>query len=261
MPNDKSKIKSLIFISTTIDCNRFQETTFMQILITGISSGIGQGLTKYYLERGHHVWGISRRGYGEANDKLKDIKLDLGKIETLEANLSDLSWPDKPFDLVVLNAGILGELKDLSETDMSDLKKIMDINLWSYKVCIDFLRKQQLLGSQCIAISSGAAVNGNRGWSGYSISKAALNMLIKLYAAECPSCHFTAFAPGLVDSAMQEHIANIPQSDKLPSISRIQAARNTPNMPDPNTFAIRFDQVLKDLKDYESGSFLDIRKM
>ncbi len=233
----------------------------MNILITGISSGIGQGLCRYYLSNGHSVWGMSRRGYGRIEKSLTDWTVDLADTEALPNALEQLDFPNGGFDLVVLNAGILGPIRDMRDSTLSDLRAMMDVNLWANKLLVDHLIKHELCRDLVIGISSGASVSGHRGWNGYAISKAALNMLMSLYAGENPNVHFIALAPGLVDSPMQSYIATLDPGDTLPTISRIQSCRGTDKMPAPDTFAPRFDSVLAQLKTIDSGSFVDIRTL
>ncbi|MBT5707324.1 MAG: SDR family NAD(P)-dependent oxidoreductase, partial [Verrucomicrobia bacterium] len=115
--------------------------------------------------------------------------------------------------------------------------------------------------AQVVAVSSGASVNGNRGWGGYSISKAALNMLVKLYASERQDIHFCALAPGLVDTDMQEHIRTLPDDTPFPSVARLKEASGTDAMPDPQTAGRSFLETVDRLPGLiESGSFADIRK-
>ena len=85
---------------------------------------------------------------------------------------------------------------------------------------------------QVIAISSGASQSGSRGWNGYSLSKAALNMLVKLYAGERPETHFTSLAPGLIDTAMQDYLTNLPEDSRYAPLEVLKAAKGTPKMPD-----------------------------
>ena len=98
-------------------------------------------------------------------------------------------------DLAVLNAGLLSPFGDMRETSLEDLRHVMEVNLWSQKTVLDVLLSDSRDVRQVVTMSSGASVNGNRGWNGYSISKAALNMLTRLYARECPDTHFAALAP------------------------------------------------------------------
>ena len=232
----------------------------MNVLITGTSSGLGYALAQQYLAEGHHVYGIARRPTAIDHAKFTSSELDITNTEELQAYLETLSVYCPSFDLVVLNAGILGEIGDMKDADLTKLKEVMDINLWANKVILDQLLKSEL--KQVVAISSGASISGNRGWNGYSLSKAALNMLMQLYAAEEGNCHFTAFAPGLVDTAMQDQICSMTEIDNYSSIQRIQSARGTETMPTAEDLAARLPQVFLDLKaKQESGSFIDIRKL
>lgn len=231
------------------------------IFITGISSGIGLGLVKKYLEKGWQVYGLSRRACPVTHENLHSIQADLQDTANLPGALYELFDGQKELDLVVLNAGVLGKIADMKDAPLTELRQTMDINLWSNKVLLDWLFKHMDSVKQLIAISSGAAVNGNKGWNGYSISKAALNMMVKLYAVEQLDTHFISLAPGLVDTAMQEYLCSRKETEEFPSLARIQSARGTENMPGPDELAEKLPTVFEKIKNYESGSFVDIRKM
>lgn len=230
----------------------------MNVFITGVSSGIGNALAKHYLANGHKVWGVSRRKTDIDSPDFKHLSLDLTDYAKLEEDVpAFVNGCD--FDLVVLNAGVLGKIQPMAQADLSELKQTMEVNLWSQKVLLDALLKNCKLQT-VVAISSGASVNGNLGWSGYSLSKAALNMLIQLYAGEFKDTKFYALAPGLVDTAMQDTLWEVSE-EKFPSVKKLHDARGTDNMPRPESFAPRFEQALENLKRLESGSFADVRKM
>lgn len=166
------------------------------------------------------------------------------------------------FDLAILNAGVLPELRDMKDTPLDALRETMEINLWANKWLIDVILAMRRKPGQIVAISSGAAVSGSRGWNGYSLSKAALNMLMRLYAAEEPEVHFTAFAPGLIDTAMQDYLCAIEDDGAFETVRRLKKARHTPDMPGPEEAARRITAVLADLpKTRPSGDFVDIRKL
>jgi len=169
---------------------------------------------------------------------------------------------NKTLDLCILNAGILGPIADMKNQSIENLKKVMEINVWANKPIIDTLIQTIPKIEKIVAISSGAAVNGNKGWGGYSISKAALNMMIKLYAAENEEIKFYAFAPGLVDTAMQDYLCGRDlNSDTFPSAQKLIAARNTPDMPKPFEAGAILSKAIAKLHEYPSGSFVDVRKM
>lgn len=233
------------------------------VFITGVSSGIGLGLAEHYLAAGANVFGVSRRtpALSVGQSRFHFAPLDLADAQAVKETLPQLLAELKRLDLVVLNAGVLGPIADLRDTPLDDLKQVMDVNLWANKTVLDSLLELPLSVRQVVAISSGAAVNGNRGWGGYSISKAALNMLIKLYAAENPSIHFAAVAPGLVDTAMQDQLCGMTdQTGIFPSLKVLQAKRGGPDMPRPAEIAPRLADYFEKLRDnLDSGEFTDIR--
>jgi len=235
----------------------------MHILITGVSSGLGKGLAEAHLAQGHHVYGII---VARPTDLIQDsrftfLSLDLANADTIAATLPDFFLGITQFKVVYLNAGVLGKVRDLKDSPLDELKQQMDVNLWANKVILDALRDAEITVKQVLTLSSGAAVNGNRGWNGYSISKAALNMFTHLYAQEWPETHFTAFAPGLVDTAMQDYLCGEVDSKRYPSVQKLMDARGTEHMPQPLEAAHRIIKVLPSLEKLPSGSYADIRKL
>jgi len=228
--------------------------------ITGNSSGLGKGLTQTLLSHGYQVYGCSRRGC-DLTGNIKDIRCDLTDFDSVTATLEELLTNVDSLDLVILNAGILGQLQNMSETSMEDLQQIMDVNVWSNKFILDWLLQSGLRIKQIILMSSGAAVLGNKGWGGYALSKATLNMLGKLYAHEFPNTHISSIAPGLIDSKMMDYMCNEVDSDEFPALKRIQSARIEGKVLSPIQAAERIMESLPYIKDYDSGSFIDIRQI
>lgn len=233
----------------------------MNIFITGTSSGIGHGLALHYLNDGHKVFGVSRRSPSELlkHELYKHQNMDLNNLEAIDS-LKSLFAEELKIDLAILNAGVLGRIQDLKDTTTDELKSIMHTNLWSNKALIDFLVSNYKMGTM-VAMSSGASVNGSRGWGGYSLSKASLNMLMKLYASENDDTNFYAFAPGLVDTALQDYLCEEVDEEKFTSAQRLKAARNTEHMPNPREAGPILAKAIAQLSRYDSGSFVDIRKM
>ena len=156
---------------------------------------------------------------------------------------------------------MLGTIADMRDTPVDDLRCMMDVNVWANKVLLDTLSGMGIEITQVIGASSGASVNGNRGWAGYALSKAALNMLLKLYASEMPETHFCALAPGLVDTAMQDYLCDEVGDAKFVSLEGIRAARNTSKMPTPEAVAPTLLAAFDKVRDLPSGSFADLRKL
>lgn len=232
---------------------------YSRVLITGNSSGLGLALTEQLLADGSEVFGLSRRGCPTESDKLHDIRCDLADRHAINPALDKLLDGVESLDLAVLNAGILGKIQALHETPVETIDEIMQINVWANKSLIDWLISRDLHCRQIVLISSGAAVNGNAGWGGYSLSKATLNMMTQLYAHELPQTHISALAPGLVDTAMQDYLCGEADSEAFPSLQRLRAARGTENMPDASGAATLLLGRFPDLLQIPSGSFRDVR--
>lgn len=228
-------------------------------LITGTSSGLGRGLAQVLLGQGWRVYGCSRRHGGLPG--LREEQIDLTAHGTVASRLERLLAGVTRLELVVLNAGMLGEIRDISETPLAELKQVMEVNLWANKTVLDWLHASHIPVDQILLVSSGAAVLGNRGWSGYALSKAALNMLARLYAHEFPDTHLSALAPGIIDTAMMDHLCGEADAGRYPALQRLRQARGTDAMPGPEAAAARVVSVLPALRERPSGSFVDIREI
>lgn len=236
-----------------------------EILLTGVSRGIGRALASACLQRGDRVYAMNRRepDLEQNPGTLRFQRHDLSDLEGIPNALAQLLGGVDHLDLIVLNSGVLGPIRDLVDTPMDELQRVMDINTWANKLLLDSVAKSGISVRQVIGISSGAAVSGNRGWNSYSLSKAAFAMLLRLYAAEMPATHFCSVAPGLVDTAMQDYLCGLDQdhATTFPSVARIQGARGTEAMPTPEDLAPRLLSVFEQVLDRPSGDFVDIRKL
>ena len=226
-----------------------------KVMITGVSSGLGAALAERALEQGDQVYAVGRRDNKRFLNQAGYyfLPLDLSDVTMLRENLKEFVKGHE-FDLVILNAGQLTEIKELSETSLEEIRQTMDLNVWANKQIIDTL-DLHARPRQVVAVSSGAAVNGSKGWGAYALSKAALNMLIKLYAAEKPWTHFSAIAPGVIMTPMLKKILEKTDPERFPSIQRIKEGPIQP----PEQAATRFLDACEKILEYPSGSFLDVR--
>ncbi|KXX71817.1 SDR family NAD(P)-dependent oxidoreductase [Flammeovirga sp. SJP92] len=233
------------------------------IFITGTSKGLGKGFAEYFVQQGHHVLGFSRSEDTtlSASPNFKHHSIDLQDLTAIESTVEKSLESVEELDLVILNAGVLGDIKTMMDSDISSMQNVMDVNLWGNKVILDTLLKKGIKVKQVVGISSGASINGNKGWSGYSISKAAFNMMIKLYAAEHQDTHFTALAPGLIDTGMQDYLCGEVNHEDFPSIQRLQDARGTQAMPNGTEAGKTIAQLIPSLLNTPNGSYQDVRKL
>ncbi len=227
------------------------------IFITGIGSGYGKALANRFLKEGYNIYALSRKLPEDLKGKVHFQKCDLKALETVYNCVENLLKDVKRLQFVILNAGLLTELKDIHDTPLYEMEDMMDVNVWSNKIILDVLIDKKISVDMVIAISSGASVNGNRGWHGYSISKAALNMLVKLYSREMEDTHLISLAPGLILTPMLEEFVLSADEEKFPSVKRIKQAKK---MSPQEAAKLLYDNIEK-LKTFPSGSYVDIRNI
>lgn len=225
------------------------------VFITGVHSGLGLGLARRALARGARVHGVSRHAPDEA---LRFAALDLTRFEAIAPTLGELLDGVARLELVVLNAGTLGEIQPLAATSHDDWRRVMELNVWANKVVLDALLDGTREVGHVIAVSSGAAVNGSAGWGSYAMSKAALNLLLQVAAGEHPEVHFSAVAPGIVETAMIEQVVASPDS---PSVERIRRTLADKRSFTPEAAADAIYERLAAIREAGSGAFVDIRDL
>ena len=241
----------------------------MNVLITGNSSGLGLGLTEVLLQQGAIVRGLSRRGCplktqrsDEYDEALRDQTVDLGDLNKIVPALEAVMSDAHRLDAVILNAGILGKIQPMHQTDVHDLEHLYRVNVWANKVILDWLIETAMPVDQIVAISSGAGINMHYGWGGYAMSKASINHLMHLYAEEMPETHLLAYAPGLVDTPMQDYLCGDVDTGEFPSVQKLVDAKGTANMPNSQDAAARLIELLPTFKaDHPSGGFVDVRHL
>jgi NAD(P)-dependent dehydrogenase (short-subunit alcohol dehydrogenase family) len=233
------------------------------VLITGIHTGLGHALARCCLERGDRLLALSRRQPEDLSgaEGLRFRALDLRRFDEIPRAVAELLEGVPSLELALLNAGVLGEIKDLRRTSIDELRAVMDVNVWANKILIDALAGSDLPVAQVVAISSGAAFNGSGGWGPYSISKSALNLLVRVYAHEHPETHFTALAPGVIETGMIRHILTRPEDPRHDANRRIRAAEAEGRILSPRAAAENLLARVAELTQRPSGAYVDIRDL
>jgi NAD(P)-dependent dehydrogenase (short-subunit alcohol dehydrogenase family) len=228
------------------------------VLITGMSAGLGKALAEKYSETGYTVSGLSRsevKGYNHIECDLIWKHQIPEKLRTLLKDVSEI-------DVVILNAGVLGQIEFSNKVVLPELERVLDINTLSNKMIIDYLINKKIEVKQVVAISSGAAINTYTGWGNYSISKAALNMMMKVYAIENPKTHFLSLSPGPVNTSMQDFICEEVDGEKFEWKKKFVELRENNEAPSADEAAEKIYELLPQLKEeLESGSFIDVREL
>ncbi len=184
-------------------------------LVTGASRGIGAETAKTLAAQGAHIVLMARTqgGLEEIDDAIRaaggaatlmpqDIR-DFEKIDMLGPLLQQRFGR---LDIFIGNAGVLGTLGPLAHTKAGEWQKVMDVNLnANFRLIrtLDPLLRASDAG-RVVLTTSGLAQNVMAYWGAYSASKAGLNMLGKMYAAETVKTplRVNLLDPGVIDTAL-----------------------------------------------------------
>ena len=149
----------------------------MKAVVSGTSSGIGLAIAECFLERGIEVIGISRRKSEalEGRQGFEQVRLDLGALDPLPAELQKLSRRHPDVGVLVLNAG-RGEFGSLEEFSYARIRELLDLGFLSHAyLARAFLPLMKRQGSgQLIFVGSEAAHRGTQKGSLYCAAKFAL---------------------------------------------------------------------------------------
>jgi len=228
-----------------------------KVFITGVSTGLGNEMMKEYLDDGYFVYACSRSDINITHHNLRFEKLDISDFDRIPLVMDRIFSEAHEIDAIVLNAGVMDDIKTMSESSMSDIMNVMNINVFANKIILDFFIHKNISIKQVIAISSGASVNAFKGWGSYCLSKASLNMLINLYSKEMKDTHLIALAPGVIQTKLVDKILNNTNDDEFTSIKSLRASDKFTLRQASNNIIDNMEKFQK----YESGSFLDIRNI
>ncbi|WP_028549073.1 SDR family oxidoreductase [Paenibacillus sp. UNC451MF] len=160
-------------------------------LITGADRGVGLGLVSELLSQGFTVFAgryASSEGHlqqlqSEYKDRLKLVDLDIADGDSVKAAASIVGQYTDHIDLLINNAGILGDIEAtvMDELDYSEMQQVFNVNtLGTLRVTQAFLPMLLKSARKLLAnISSEAGSVGSCtriNWYAYCMSKAALNM-------------------------------------------------------------------------------------
>ncbi|MEZ5692032.1 MAG: SDR family NAD(P)-dependent oxidoreductase [Rickettsiales bacterium] len=198
-------------------------------LITGATRGIGFAVAKRFAAEGAQVIAVgrSKEGLEKLDDEVKETG---GKVTLVEIDLLDNEKLDMltrliagrfgRLDILVGNAGILGDLTPVAHTEMKQWEKVIAINLTANYNLIrhfDTLLKASP-APRAMFVSSGVTNGAHAYWGAYAVSKAGLEKLVETYAAENAKTSLRAnfIDPGAVRTRMRASAFPGEDPDTLP---------------------------------------------
>ncbi|PHQ66154.1 MAG: oxidoreductase [Sneathiella sp.] len=164
-------------------------------LITGASRGIGAAVAKKFAAEGAHVILVARTvgGLEEVDDEIQSaggsatlVPLDLLDTPAIDGLAAPLLERWGKLDILVGNAGMLGKLMPIQQYVPGLWDDVFKLNVhanWRLIRALDPLLRQSDAG-RALFVTSHIAHEHRQYWSGYAASKAALESLVKTYAAE-----------------------------------------------------------------------------
>jgi len=205
--------------------------------IVGASRGLGLALAAEYLKRG---WRVIATVRGSARTKLHDLEASAGdrlKIEHLDidvpAEVAALRQrlKNQLLDVLFVNAGVaIDPDKSMTELDTDAFTRMMVTNALSPMRIIEAFDSMVAPSGVIVAMSSelgSVGDNTDGGWEGYRASKAALNTLMRSYAARqgTNSRTLLLIAPGWVRTDMGGAGAPLEVSDSIPRVVDVVTAQ------------------------------------
>jgi NAD(P)-dependent dehydrogenase (short-subunit alcohol dehydrogenase family) len=195
-------------------------------VVTGAGRGLGRALAEQLAAAGARVVLVAR-SQTELSAAVEAIRAAGGEAHALTADVGnkDDVYPLAgaaaalvgPIDILIHNASALGPtpLRLLLDTECEDLTSVLETNLVG-----PFRLSKAIGGSMALRktgtilhISSDASVNAYERWGAYSVSKAALDHLSRVLAAELRErgVRVLSVDPGEMDTQM--HAAALPEAD------------------------------------------------
>jgi NAD(P)-dependent dehydrogenase (short-subunit alcohol dehydrogenase family) len=164
-------------------------------LITGASRGIGAAVAERFAVEGAHVILLARTPgaleeiddrIGRSGGKATLVPLDLREADSIDKMGYALYQRFGRLDILIGNAAVLGGLSPVGHFAVKDWETVMAVNVtanWRLIRSFDTLLRRSDAG-RAIFVTSRAAAAALPYWGAYAASKAALEVLVRTWAAE-----------------------------------------------------------------------------
>ena len=213
-------------------------------LVTGASRGIGYATALDLAKKGAHVIATARTqgGLEELDDAIQAIggqstlvPLDLMQSDGIEklAGIVKDRW--KKLDILIGNAGVLGELMPASHVSSKTWNNVFGINVIAPARLIRAFEPLLMASDagRAVFVTSGAAKSRKPYWAPYAASKAALDALVESWAKEHMSSalRINLFNPGPTRTAMRAKAFPGEDPETLPAPDEVAPAITALTLP------------------------------
>ena len=180
-------------------------------IVTGASRGLGLALARALAERSWRLV-IDARG-AEALDRVRDELAGSTEVVAIAGDVADARHREElvaaagdRLDLLVNNASLLGPSPQpaLADYPLDVLEEVYRANVFAPLALVQLALPILRPGACILDVTSDAGVEAYEGWGGYGSSKAALEQLTNVLAAEHPDLRVYAVDPGDMNTQMQQ---------------------------------------------------------
>ncbi|HAO64469.1 TPA: hypothetical protein DCQ44_00620 [Candidatus Taylorbacteria bacterium] len=199
------------------------------VLITGISKGIGKALAQKFLKEGFFVFGTATNGGVDFTDNnLSVIQLELTSKESIDACASTILQSGKKIDILINNAGGLFD-EDDTVVVADKLRKTLEVNLIGPIDLTEQILSAINSGGHIVNLSSTAgslSLVGHEShfeghYPAYKISKAAVNMYTRTLALRLKDIIVSSVHPGWVKTNMGGSDADVTPEEAAENIFKL----------------------------------------
>ena len=177
-------------------------------IVTGASRGLGLALARALDDRGWRLVVDARGGdaLDEASAGLANVTAIAGDVADVEHRRTLVDAAGDRIDLVVNNASLLGPSPQpaLADYPLDTLREVYDANVFGPLALLQLALPRMPQGAAVINVTSDAGAEPYEGWGGYGSSKAALEQLTAILAAEHPGLRVYWVDPGDMRTQMQQ---------------------------------------------------------
>jgi NAD(P)-dependent dehydrogenase (short-subunit alcohol dehydrogenase family) len=177
-------------------------------IVTGASRGLGLALTRALVARGWRIAVDARDGAAlrAAWPEAPAEVLVAGDVADPAHRLALIEAAGREIDLVVNNASLLGPSPQpaLADYPIDMLRRVYEVNVAAPLALVQLALPRLAQRAAVVNITSDAATEPYEGWGGYGSSKAALEQLTAILAAEHPELRVYAVDPGDMRTQMQQ---------------------------------------------------------
>ena len=181
--------------------------------VSGASRGIGEAIAKLLAQQGAHVI-VSSRKIDDCQKVADAINADGGKATAIACHIGEMEQIQSVFafireqfgrlDILVNNAATNPQFCNVLDTDLSAFQKTVDVNIRGYYFMS--IEGGKLMkangGGSIINVASINGVSPGEFQGIYSVTKAAVISMTKVFAKECAQfgIRCNALLPGLTDT-------------------------------------------------------------